>query len=143
MNFKVFDTLPDSARKIREDVFVKEQGFSEEFDQQDLNSFHMVLYNDENQAIGCCRFFPEAQNSGVWIIGRIAVIKDCRKQHLGSKIVVECIKELKSKNAKKVKLHAQLRAKGFYESLGFKECSKVDEDEGVPHIWMMKDLQQA
>ena len=32
MQVKIYDELPLEAKKIREDVFVKEQGFNEEFD---------------------------------------------------------------------------------------------------------------
>lgn len=140
MKFEVFDYLPDSARKIREDVFVLEQGFKNEFDKQDSNSFHMVLFDEENKPMGCARFFKEKYNSSAWIIGRLAVIKEYRKMHLGSLIVSEVLKEIKKRQGNQAKLHAQLRAKGFYESLGFKTDSAVDEDEGVPHIWMIKEL---
>lgn len=32
MQVKIYDELPLEPKKIREDVFVKEQGFNEEFD---------------------------------------------------------------------------------------------------------------
>lgn len=45
MNFKVYSKLPAEAAKIRETVFVQEQGFREEFDTTDQFASHLVCYD--------------------------------------------------------------------------------------------------
>ena len=35
-------------------------------------------------------------------------------------------------------IHAQTRARGFYERIGYSVFGEPDEEEGVPHIWMRK-----
>ena len=44
MDIKIYDTLPDDAARIREEVFMKEQGFHDEFDSTDKTAAHIVLY---------------------------------------------------------------------------------------------------
>ena len=58
MKFKVYNKLPDEAVKIREEVFVREQGFENEFDEIDDNAWHIVLFWDDAPA-AVCRFYKE------------------------------------------------------------------------------------
>ena len=44
MNIRVYHTLPGDAVTIREEVFMKEQGFHDEFDETDRTAAHLVLY---------------------------------------------------------------------------------------------------
>ena len=44
MNIRVYHTLPGGAVMIREEVFMKEQGFHDEFDETDQTASHIVLY---------------------------------------------------------------------------------------------------
>ena len=53
----------------------------------------------------------------VYKIGRIAVLKEYRKNKIGSKIVNEAINYIKKLNAKKIYIYSQLQACGFYENL--------------------------
>ena len=54
----VYHSLPEEARKIREEVFVREQGFQEEFDEIDGYAVHLVLFCDGTPA-AVCRFQAE------------------------------------------------------------------------------------
>ncbi len=51
MDFKVYDYLPESAKFVRQTVFVEEQGFVNELDETDNIAMHIVLY-DEKKACG-------------------------------------------------------------------------------------------
>ena len=55
---KNFTTLPQDAKNIRIEVFMKEQGFENEFDEIDNLCHHIVAF-DEGKPIGTCRFFKE------------------------------------------------------------------------------------
>lgn len=57
MNIRVYHTLPGDAVMIRKEVFMKEQGFHDEFDETDQTASHIVLYI-ENIPAATCRFFP-------------------------------------------------------------------------------------
>lgn len=53
MNTKIFTTLPQDAKNIRIEVFMKEQGFENEFDEIDNLCHHIVAF-DEGKPIGTC-----------------------------------------------------------------------------------------
>ena len=63
MQVKIYDELPLEAKKIREDVFVKEQGFNEEFDIIDKTAKH-ILISENNIPVATCRiFYSKERNS--------------------------------------------------------------------------------
>ena len=66
---------------IREAVFMKEQGFQNEFDDTDNTCWHLLLTVD-GKAAGCARIFPD--KGKMWHVGRVAVLPEYRKLHLGS-----------------------------------------------------------
>lgn len=71
MDTKMYTALPQEAKDIRIEVFMKEQGFENEFDDIDDMSHHIVVF-DEEKPIGTCRFFKENDH---YTIGRVAVLK--------------------------------------------------------------------
>lgn len=46
MNTKTYTTLPQEAKDIRIKVFMKEQGFENEFDDIDQISSHIVVFDE-------------------------------------------------------------------------------------------------
>ena len=138
MEIKVYHTLHEDAVKIRKEVFMEEQGFHDEFDETDQTAVHLVLYIDKKPA-ATCRFFP-GQTQGEYIVGRIAVEKEFRGNHLGSHILSAAESEIRNIGGNKVRLHAQQQAKLFYEKQGYAAFGEPDFDEDCPHIWMKKEL---
>ena len=84
MIIQILNTINDDIKQIRTDVFMKEQGFENEFDEIDENA-KFVLLSIDGKAVGTCRFFP-SDIEGDAHIGRMAVRKLYRGQNLGSKI---------------------------------------------------------
>lgn len=137
-DIRVSHTLPEDAVRIREAVFMNEQGFHEEFDAVDRTASHIVLYIEKTPA-ATCRFFP-GQPEGVYIVGRIAVTKEYRGKGIGSRVLSAAEAAIRDAGGKQVILHAQQQARPFYEKLGYTAYGEPDLDEGCPHIWMRKDL---
>lgn len=138
MEVKVFDSITDDARNIRENVFIKEQGFEREYDEIDLVAKHIVIY-DNDVAVGTCRvFWCEEENS--YHVGRIAVLKEHRGKNLGKLLMSEAEKLTKSLGGKTLKLGGQVRAAGFYDKLGYERYGEEYLDEGYPHIPFVKHL---
>ena len=77
MNAKTYTTLPQEAKDIRIKVFIKEQGFENEFDDIDQISSHIVVF-DETKPVGTCRFFKENNH---YTIGRVAVLKESKSTY--------------------------------------------------------------
>lgn len=138
MEFKVYHSLPEAAKSIREEVFVVEQGFKYEFDDLDLTSTHIVGYINGLPVATCRVLFNEQRKT--YAVGRIAVIKEYRGKGLGAEILREGEEYIRKIGGGLVSLHAQVRAAGFYEKQGYIRVGEIDDEEGYPHIWMTKEL---
>ncbi len=140
MEIKIFHKLPLEAVNIRMNIFVKEQGFSEtlEIDENEERATHIVGFIDGKPA-ATSRFFYD-ERRGAYLISRIAVLKEHRGKGLGALIVKAAEEQIRAQKGKATVIHAQLRVKGFYESIGYTAYGDVDLEEGVEHIMMRKDL---
>lgn len=137
MTIKIYDYLHDDAKGIRKTVFMKEQGFVNEFDDADNIARHFVMYNDSEQPIATCRVFALPEK-GAFVFGRLAVLPTYRGMDIGSKMISEAEKTVIKDGAVSMIIHAQCRVKGFYEKSGYSSFGDVDDDEGCAHIWMKK-----
>lgn len=135
---KAYRYLPASAARIRENVFIEEQGFYDEFDHLDYTATHLVLYYNTISA-ATCRFYP-FEEEGAYVIGRIAVVKEYRGKGLGARLIQEAEKRIREAGGKRVLLAAQTLAAGFYEKQGYETFGDIFLDEHCPHIWMRKAL---
>jgi len=60
MIIQILNTINDDIKQIRTDVFMKEQGFENEFDEIDEKA-KFVLLSIDGKAVGTCRFFPSEE----------------------------------------------------------------------------------
>ena len=134
---KRYDKLPEAAREIRTAVFMEEQGFREEFDELDGECTHLVLYL-QGEPAAVARVYREGEE-GVYVIGRIAVVKQRRGLGLGRQIVEAGEALAREKGGKRVRLAAQVQAAGFYEKLGYRKAGEEFLEEHCPHVWMEKE----
>ena len=137
MEIKVFEKLPVYAVDIRNEVFVEEQGFREEFDSDDKRAIHLVGFVDGYSA-ATCRIIKLPDHE--YILGRIAVRKKYRKMGLGAELLEEAKKIIENKGGKKIFIHSQLHAIPFYEKQGYTCFGEQDEDEGCPHQMMFLNI---
>jgi predicted GNAT family N-acyltransferase len=135
---KEYSYLPEDARKIRNEVFVDEQGFVDEFDAIDEIAKHMVIY-DREQPISTCRIYFNISKQS-YVVGRIAVIKAWREKNIGATILKAAEDNIRKNGGKYVILSAQVQAGGFYEKQGYHKQGIAFLDEDCPHIWMKKNL---
>lgn len=136
MKTRLYIYLCDDARAIRNEVFVKEQGFVTEFDGNDDISLHVVVYEDDGTPIGTARLFSE--EPGVYSIGRVAVIKSARGRGIGRYILNRLMAECSRLCATTIKLWAQEQAVEFYERFGFEETKETMTEDGVRHVKMVR-----
>ena len=139
INFKTTKFLSDEAKTIREEVFVQEQKFVNEFDEIDNKAYHIVMYKDDTP-IACCRFYKNDKIKDNYAAGRIAVRKEYRGKHLGKAILDEIENEVKRLGGTSISLSAQLRVKKFYELSGYQASGAIYFDEYCEHIHMEKIL---
>lgn len=137
LDIRVFEKLPVYAVDIREEVFVKEQGFREEFDTDDKRAIHIVGFVD-NRSVATSRILRN--DDGSYLIGRIAVRKKYRKNGLGAEIIKASEEIIRNLGGKEIFIHSQLQAAPFYEKQGYIPTGETDFEEGCPHCMMRKAL---
>ena len=133
------DSELDGAFAIRRQVFVEEQGISEdiELDEHDKEALHMVV-KDGDRVIGTARvLFLDA---GLAKIERMAILPPFRRRGIGKGIISFLSEELKNRQVEQVILHAQYAVVAFYKSCGFEETGSPFWEAGIKHIKMQKQL---
>lgn len=135
---KIYPTLPEEACWLRETVFVDEQGFTDEFDKLDLISTHYVLFAENYPAAVCRTYWDEDRQQH--ILGRVAVGQEFRRKGIGGAMVKAAEDHIREQGGKSLHLHAQCRITDFYEAIGYTQYGEIEDDQGCPHIWMMKEL---
>jgi predicted GNAT family N-acyltransferase len=136
---KVYDSLPEDAKKIRTTVFVDEQHFVDEFDESDDKAIHIVMF-DDNVAIGTSRIIYSDKHNCL-SVGRFAIIKSYRGKHLGEKLMKVTEQEiLKRFGETEVGVSSQERAAKVYEKQGYRYSGERYFDQHCPHVWMIKKL---
>lgn len=127
--------------KIRNTVFVKEQGVPPELEIDHLEAYciYLVYYNDQNQACGVLRLYPDEQNKQVQL-QRLAVLKSARGKDIGKSLILFAEQFAKNLGFQTIDLHAQIQAEIFYQKLGYQAYGEKFEDAGIIHIAMRKEL---
>jgi predicted GNAT family N-acyltransferase len=123
------------VKEIRTEVFIKEQHVPVEleWDEYDKTAVHILAYYND-LAVGTARLLPDAH------IGRMAVLKSYRFQHVGKKML-EYLMSLAHKNGMhSIELSAQKHALEFYLKSGFHIVSDEYLDAGIPHFTMKIDV---
>ncbi len=139
-----YSVLPQEAIEIRNEVFVDEQGFEEEFDADDARSIHLVAFIGE-EAVATCRII--ARDKQNYMFGRIAVRKPHRKKGIGSAIVraaEEVLAKEKAHSAPEtlisIYIHSQMQAVPFYEKIGYISTGITDVEQDCPHLMLKKEI---
>lgn len=132
-------SVDSPARMVRREVFMKEQGFENEFDDQDHSSYHFVFYEGKTP-VSTSRLFHTEDKPGFMTIGRVAILAEHRSKHYGLEMMSIIEKEAKKLGAKTLELSAQCRVQGFYEKAGFTPIGDEYMDEHCPHIHMEKNI---
>lgn len=120
-------------RRIRETVFIKEQGVTpeQEWDSDDASATHFLAYEGE-YPVGTARLLPNG------CIGRVSVLKDWRGLGIGELLMHAAVAEAERQGLTEQTLTAQAHAAGFYERLGFNVISDEFIEAGIPHVEMLR-----
>ncbi|MEU4582457.1 GNAT family N-acetyltransferase [Kitasatospora aureofaciens] len=139
----------EQVRAVRREVFVVEQNVPEEleYDEYDATSVHVLAVGADGAALGTGRliFGEEALKltggvEGRVLLGRLAVLAAARGTGLGVELVRAIEAAGRERGGVEVELHAQVRALGFYERLGYVAEGPVYDDAGIPHRTMTRVL---
>jgi len=115
---------------VRRQVFIIEQKIpeSEEWDDADENSSHVLAFSEKRDAVGTGRLEPTGK------IARLAVLGQYRGQGVGSAMLIRLVEEARQRGFDQVYLHAQTHALSFYKKFGFVSDEEIFSEGGIPHV---------
>lgn len=141
---KPFDAL--SAREIhrilmlRQDVFVIEQEcIYPDIDDKDDDSIHVFGVDQEQRVVAYARLVPPGRKYAEPAVGRVVVAGQGRGVGLGYRLM-ECVLAEADKIYPGLgnRISAQAHLKAFYEAFGYTQVSEVYDEDGIPHIEMLR-----
>lgn len=140
-----FATTPEDLSacfSLRTAVFVGEQGVTqeEEYDGLDEAARHVLAVRD-GVPVATARI---RQVGTLGKIERVCVSADQRGTGAGRDLMVFILEQLRADaSVTGAKLGSQVQAIGFYSRLGFEPTGPEFIDAGIPHVNMIKNLQQV
>ena len=122
------------VRKVRNDVFVLEQGVSEtdEYDEFESSARHYLITKND-VSCGVARW--RKTDKGIKL-ERFAVLSKFRRSGVGKRLVKEVLKDVLPMR-QKIYLHAQIQTVYFYQKLSFAIDGKIFEEAGIKHYKMI------
>lgn len=124
--------------ELRREVFCDEQGVSlaSERDGRDgRGAIHLVAVDD--RVIGTCRLIVGGRTA---TLSRMAVAPGRRRQGTGAALLNAAEAAARDRRAKRISLHAQIRAQAFYDRAGYRAKGRRFVEEGIDHVAMEKRL---
>ncbi len=146
IRIEAYDRLPDVARAIREQVFIRERDWRPEFDEWDAASAHLLAFDSVDSPD---RPGPSAQlaspiqsgqpdQPGRYIIARLAVLPEAQGRHIGSRLLADAERRIAQAGGAMAAVHSENDHYKFYEQRGYRLTDEVYE--GGRHGWLVKDL---
>lgn len=125
--------------KARSAVFMMEQRIRYlDMDDVDYRSLHCFL-TDGRTIVAYLRAFADSAQSQAFQIGRVLTTR--RGIGLGRELMEKSLEMLRQKtDCRKIVLHSQIGAAGFYKKLGFCPVGDPFTEAGIPHVSMERIL---
>ena len=138
-----------AAWRIRERVFIVEQGIAEAIERDGLDdvAWHFVAWDGE-AAVGTARVVgldaehrpvPTARAAAVKI-GRMAVLPGKRRLGIGRRLLDAALELARERGLRRAELSAQEYVVGFYEQAGFRLEGDPYVEAGIAHRRMSREL---
>ena len=127
--------------RLRNEVFVVEQNcVFQDADNKDQLCHHLLGYKGHDLAAYARLVPPGVSYENKISIGRVITSPAHRGAGAGKALMKEGIEQCYELFGKQpIKIGAQLYLKEFYGSFGFTQTSEVYDEDGIPHIEMIKD----
>ncbi|MGE0399840.1 MAG: GNAT family N-acetyltransferase [Kofleriaceae bacterium] len=121
---------------LRESVFIVEQSCPYlDADGLDPASRHLWAAADDGALHAYCRIVPPGVKFDEISIGRVITAKHARGTGLGKELVRRALAIC---GARDVRIGAQAHLERFYNELGFERASEPYDEDGIPHIEMLR-----
>lgn len=126
--------------QLRNEVFVVEQAcVFQDADDKDQLSWHLMGFT-ESKLVAYTRLLPAGVGYHMASIGRVVTSPSVRRSGAGRQLMQQSIDTVYALFGHvPIKLGAQLYLKQFYESFGFRQISDVYLEDGIEHIYMIRE----
>ena len=128
--------------QLRNEVFVVEQNCPyQDCDGKDLKAIHLSAWK-EGKLVAYTRLLPKGISyPDGSSIGRVVTAPSYRKQNLGRLLMNKSIENIYLLFGKTtIIISAQFYLKNFYESFSFVQTGEQYDEDGIPHIKMLKKI---
>lgn len=160
ISFKVFDYQTDETHRkiwnqIREEIFIVEQECPVEIEYDGLDtpefSTHVIMFLDQT-AMGIARILRNTKNyknKFAAKYGRVAILKNYRRQGYAGKLVTFCDKfclenpDFFDQIPQLILLHVQNYTRSLYEKLGYVCEGELFMEDFIEHVKAVKYFTKA
>lgn len=125
--------------RLRNEVFIVEQKcIYQDADNKDQKSFHLMVF-DQGKLAAYARLLPPGVSYEEISIGRVLASPEARGKGLGKLLMLYSIQSCHHLfGPQTIKISAQVYAKSFYKSFNFVESGEIYDEDGIPHIAMIR-----
>jgi ElaA protein len=125
---------------LRSAIFVVEQRcLYQDVDGLDPLARHLLMRDPDGALVAYARALPPGTRFAVTSIGRVVVRDDHRGTGLGRALMEAVLARLERDDGDvPVKLSAQAHLTRFYASLGFEAVGAPYDEDGIPHVAMLR-----
>lgn len=128
-----------SYLQLRVNTFIVEQTCPyPELDGYDTDSLHLA-YIENGELLSYARILPPGIKYGRTSIGRVIVHQKARGRGLAKQLMQVSIEAIEERWPGEIQLQAQTYLRNFYGSFGFKEVSEEYDEDGIPHVDMVRN----
>jgi ElaA protein len=126
---------------LRQLVFVVEQRcVYNDCDGKDRHALHVLGRDDAGRLVAYARLLPAGKSFVEPAIGRVVTHPDVRRTGAGRALMLTAVTELRAAFGQgPIRIGAQRYLTRFYESLGFRATGPEYDEDGIPHVEMVKD----
>lgn len=123
---------------LRSEIFVVEQQcIYQDVDGNDLLGTHLSGRRD-GVLVAYLRVLPAGTRFARTSIGRVVVHQSERGTGLGRALMNEALARIEADGPVPLKLSAQAHLQAFYESVGFTATDERYDEDGIPHVAMIR-----
>jgi len=123
--------------QLRAAVFVVEQNCPyQDVDGHDQAAWH-VTCRENGVLLAYCRVLPPGEKFAEWSVGRVITSPAARGRGLGQTLMQQALALIDAKGGN-VRISAQAYLEKFYQGHGFASVSAPYDEDGIPHIEMLR-----
>lgn len=134
--------------RVRQEVFTVEQDCAyQDADGKDQRAWHLIAWSEETahpESLAYLRVVFPGVKYAEPSIGRVLTQESARGTGLGRELMSHAIAHtLREYPGTDIRISAQQHLKTFYGDFGFEQVSEPYDEDGIPHIEMLRRADQS